>query len=110
MGKLKPRIANRKTLLLLVVLSLIVVLAGAWRVKLRADQQLARARPAREAEPNPIRTEVAKALQQQSDRDLAEPPIRESNRKVQQIVLRSIRWRADRVRPRGETRAALHGA
>jgi len=41
MGKLKPRIANRKTLLLLVVLSLIVVLAGAWRVKLRADQQLA---------------------------------------------------------------------
>src|SRR6185503_8534740 len=44
---LKP-IANRKTLLLLLVLSLIVVLAGAWRVKQRADQQLAEERARRE--------------------------------------------------------------
>jgi len=37
---LKP-IANRKTLLLLLVLLLIAGLVGAWRVKQRADQQLA---------------------------------------------------------------------
>jgi ligand-binding sensor domain-containing protein len=44
---LKP-IANWKTLLLLVVLSLIVALVGAWRVKQRADQQLAEERARRE--------------------------------------------------------------
>ncbi|HET9711209.1 MAG TPA: hypothetical protein VFP64_04985, partial [Pyrinomonadaceae bacterium] len=52
MGKHKlpalKTIANRKTLLSLVVLSLIVVLAGAWRVKQQADQQLAEERARRE--------------------------------------------------------------
>ena len=45
MGKHKlpalKTIANRRTLLSLLVLSLIVVLVGAWQVKQRADQQLA---------------------------------------------------------------------
>ena len=48
MGKYKlpalKTIANRGTLLSLVVLLLIVVLAGAWRVKQQADQQLAEER------------------------------------------------------------------
>jgi len=48
MGKHKlpalKTIANRGTLLSLVVLSLMVVLAGAWRVKQQADQQLAEER------------------------------------------------------------------
>jgi ligand-binding sensor domain-containing protein len=52
MGKHKlpalKTIANRGTLLSLVVLSLIVVLAGAWRVKQQADQQLAEERARRE--------------------------------------------------------------
>ena len=52
MGKHKlpalKTITNRRTLLSLVVLSLIVVLAGAWRVKQRADQQLAEERARRE--------------------------------------------------------------
>src|SRR6185503_3462883 len=52
MGKHKlpalKTIANRGTLLSLVVLSLTVVLAGAWRVKQRADQQLAEERARRE--------------------------------------------------------------
>lgn len=57
MGKHKPPtqwllrlklIANRRTLLSLVVLSLIVVVVGAWRVKQRADQQLAQERARRE--------------------------------------------------------------
>jgi hypothetical protein len=43
MGKHKP-IANRKTLLLLLVLSVIAALVGAWRVKQRADRQLAEER------------------------------------------------------------------
>jgi len=44
---LKP-IANRKTLLLLLVLLLIAGLVGAWRVKRRADQQLAEERARRD--------------------------------------------------------------
>jgi ligand-binding sensor domain-containing protein len=52
MGKHKlpalKTIANRKTLLSLVVLSLIVVLVGAWQVKQRVDQQLAEERTRRE--------------------------------------------------------------
>jgi ligand-binding sensor domain-containing protein len=40
--------ANRKTLLLLLVLSLLVMLIGAWRVKQQADQQLAEERARRE--------------------------------------------------------------
>lgn len=52
MGKHKlpalKTIANRGTLLSLVVLSLIVVLAGAWRVKQQADQKLAEERARRE--------------------------------------------------------------
>jgi len=52
MGKHKlpalKTIANRRTLLSLVVLLLIVVLAGAWQVKQRADQQLAEERARRE--------------------------------------------------------------
>jgi len=52
MGKHKlpalKTIANRGTLLSLVVLSLVVVLAGAWRVKQQADQQLAEERARRE--------------------------------------------------------------
>ena len=44
---LKP-IANRKTLLLLLVLLLIAGLVGAWRVKQRADQQLAEERARRD--------------------------------------------------------------
>jgi len=52
MGKHKlpalKTIANRGTLLSLVVLSLIVVLAGAWRVKQQADKQLAEERARRE--------------------------------------------------------------
>jgi len=52
MGKYKlpalKTIANRGTLLSLVVLLLIVVLAGAWRVKQQADQQLAEERARRE--------------------------------------------------------------
>ncbi len=52
MGKHKlpalKTIANRRTLLSLVVLSLIVMLAGAWRVKQQADQQLAEERARRE--------------------------------------------------------------
>ncbi len=43
------KIANRKTLLL-VMLAVIVVLAGAWQVKRRVDQQLAEARARREKE------------------------------------------------------------
>jgi len=42
------RIANRKTLLLLAVLALIVTLAGAWQVKRQADRQLAEERARRE--------------------------------------------------------------
>ena len=52
MGKHKlpalKTIANRKMLLSLLVLSLIVAVAGAWRVKQRADQQLAEERARRE--------------------------------------------------------------
>ena len=44
---LKP-IANHKMLLLLLVLSLVVGLVGAWQVKQRADQQLAEERARRE--------------------------------------------------------------
>jgi ligand-binding sensor domain-containing protein len=44
---LKP-IANRKTLLLLLVLLLVAGLVGAWRVKQRADQQLAEERARRD--------------------------------------------------------------
>jgi len=42
------QIANRKTLLLLLVLLLIAGLVGAWRVKRRADQQLAEERARRD--------------------------------------------------------------
>ena len=42
------RIANRKTLLLLLVLSLIAGLAAAWRIKQRADQKLSEERARRE--------------------------------------------------------------
>src|SRR6185503_20490341 len=52
MGKHKlpalKTIANRRTLLSLVVLLLIVVLVGAWEGKQRADQQLAEERARRE--------------------------------------------------------------
>ena len=51
MGKHKSPVqwfASRKTLLLLLVLSLITGLAGAWRVKQRADQQLAAERAQRD--------------------------------------------------------------
>ena len=49
MGIALKRIANRRTLLL-VFLSLIVLLAGAWQVKQRADLRLAEARARREKE------------------------------------------------------------
>jgi ligand-binding sensor domain-containing protein len=45
--RLKP-IANRKTLLLLLVLALIAGLVGVWQVKQRADQQLAAERARRD--------------------------------------------------------------
>src|SRR5689334_7698089 len=49
-GMLSPTklIANRKTLLLLLVLSLIAGLAVAWQIKQRADQKLAEERARRE--------------------------------------------------------------